>query len=75
MQQKDGSLTRSWEQWFTEVQRNFSAMPAIQTFSGDPNGDVLGVPGDLVGDTTGGANTTLWVKESGSGTNTGWTAK
>lgn len=37
-----------------------------------PNGTIVGSPGDLFSDTTGGAGVTLWVKESGIATNTGW---
>jgi hypothetical protein len=43
--------------------------------TGDPNGVVLGSPGDLYSRTDGGAGTTLYVKESGSATNTGWVGK
>jgi len=43
--------------------------------AGDPNGTVTGKPGDLYTNTLGGAGTTLYVKESGVGTNTGWTGK
>lgn len=42
--------------------------------SGSPEGTVTAVPGNLCVDTTGGAGTTLYVKESGTG-NTGWIAK
>lgn len=42
--------------------------------AGTPEGSVTGVPGDLYVSTNGGANTTLYVKESGTG-NTGWIAK
>ena len=42
--------------------------------SGSPNTVVTAEPGSLYLNTTGGANTTLYVKESGSG-NTGWVAK
>lgn len=42
---------------------------------GSPEGAQLGSPGDLYSNRLGGSNTTLYVKESGSGTNTGWTAK
>jgi hypothetical protein len=42
---------------------------------GDPNGVVVGSPGDMYLNQAGGANTTLYVKESGSGTNTGWVGK
>lgn len=42
---------------------------------GPPNGAVTGSPGDLYTDKNGGAGTTLWAKESGVATNTGWVAK
>jgi len=42
---------------------------------GAPNNAVVGSVGDLYVRTDGGANTTLWVKESGNGTKTGWAAK
>lgn len=71
----NGRVTRAWQEWFGELQRAIVSTPAIQTFAGDPNGDVLGVPGDLVGNTAGGAGVSLYVKESGQGTNTGWVAK
>ena len=48
---------------------------AIQTGSGSPNTVVTGNPGDLYLNTAGGASTTLYVKESGTGTNTGWVGK
>jgi Major tropism determinant N-terminal domain len=41
----------------------------------NPNGAVMGNPGDLYLSTTGGSGATLWVKESGAGTNTGWLNK
>lgn len=43
--------------------------------SGVPNSVVVGSIGDLFVRTDGGANTTLYVKESGNNTNTGWVAK
>ncbi len=42
--------------------------------SGSPEGVVTANPGSLYCNTAGGANTTLWVKESGGG-NTGWVGK
>jgi len=42
--------------------------------SGSPEGVVTAPPGSTVFDLTGGAGTTLFVKESGTG-NTGWTGK
>ena len=47
----------------------------IQASTGSPNGVVTGNPGDLYLNKSGGAGTTLYVKESGSATNTGWVAK
>lgn len=43
--------------------------------TGAPNGVVVGSPGMLWLRTDGGAGTTLYVKESGVGTSSGWTAK
>ena len=40
-----------------------------------PNGVVVGSPGDYYTNKSGGAGTTLWVKESGVNTNTGWVGK
>ena len=48
--------------------------PIWTSGSGSPNGAVTAPVGSLYTDTGGGANTTLYVKESGTG-NTGWTAK
>lgn len=41
----------------------------------NPNGFVQGTPGDLFTSTTGGVGATLWAKETGDGTKTGWAAK
>lgn len=43
--------------------------------SGSPESNVTGNVGDLYTRTDGGASTTLYVKESGAGTDTGWSAK
>ncbi len=47
----------------------------ISVGSGSPEGVVTANPGSLFLNLTGGANTTLYVKESGTATNTGWVAK
>lgn len=52
---------------------NFSG-PIWRTGSGTPEGSVTAVVGSMYTDTSGGAGTTLYVKESGTG-NTGWVAK
>ena len=48
--------------------------PAVLSGSGTPEGSVTASVGALYCRTDGGANTTLYVKESGAG-NTGWVAK
>lgn len=47
----------------------------IFTGKGSPNGSVTASIGALYLRLDGGANTTLYVKESGTNTNSGWTAK
>lgn len=43
--------------------------------AGTPEGNVVGKVGQLYSRTDGGAGTSLYVKESGENTNTGWVAK
>lgn len=43
--------------------------------TGTPEGAVTGSPGDLYVNLSGGAATTLYVKETGAETDTGWAAK
>ena len=43
--------------------------------AGSPNGVVTASPPALYLNRSGGAGTTLYVKESGTNTNTGWVAK
>jgi hypothetical protein len=59
-----------WSLWFINL---WSSLPVVGT--GNPNANVTGSPPQLYLNKSGGANTTLWVKESGINTNTGWTAK
>ena len=47
----------------------------ISIGNGSPEGVVVGSPGDLYFRKNGGASTCLYVKESGTTTNTGWVAK
>ena len=47
----------------------------VLTGQGSPEGVVVAKVGRLYTRTDGGAGTTLYVKESGNNTNTGWTAK
>jgi hypothetical protein len=55
--------------------QNPSITNGIYSGSGSPNGVVTANPGSLYLNTSGGSGTTLYVKESGSGTNTGWVGK
>ena len=53
-----------------------SAAPcAVYAGAGNPNGFQGGKPCDIYLNTNGGAALTLWVKESGVATNTGWISK
>lgn len=52
----------------------FTPNVTLTTGSGSPQGVVTASPGSLYLNLNGGSNTTLYVKESGTG-NTGWTAK
>lgn len=47
----------------------------VQRGPGSPEGVIVGVRGDIWQRTDGGATTTLYVKTSGDGLATGWTAK
>jgi hypothetical protein len=63
---------------FTVLTADASATVAgakISAGSGTPEGSVVGSVGDLFLRRDGGAGTTLYVKESGAATNTGWAAK
>jgi hypothetical protein len=47
----------------------------VRASTGSPNGAVTGSPGDMYLNKNGGAGTTLYIKESGVATNTGWVGK
>lgn len=72
-----GLISRDWDKWFQAVAAQLSALGAV-TLQGafpDPNGDVVASPGALYTYSGGGAGVTLWVKESGVETDTGWVSK
>lgn len=52
-----------------------AVLSMLHTGSATPEGAVTGSPGHIYLRTGGGAGTSLYVKESGSATNTGWVAK
>jgi len=57
------------------ILRYLTTNPNAMTGIGPPEGVVTASPGALYVNTNGGANATLYVKESGVATNTGWAAK
>ncbi len=54
--------------------RGFGSANAAQQYlgSGTPEGNVSGYPGDIFHNTSGGNGTSIYIKETGSGTTTGW---
>lgn len=52
----------------------FSGVPYYRSYTSSPEGSITAPVGSICVRTNGGANTTLYVKESGTG-NTGWVAK
>ncbi len=54
---------------------SFGGRCALYIGTGSPNSVVTGFPCDLYLNVSGGASTTLYVKQSGSNTNTGWVGK
>lgn len=54
---------------------NALAAITLQGHFADPNGNVVASPGALYTSSAGGAGVTLWVKESGVNTDSGWVAK
>ncbi|MBS7542547.1 hypothetical protein [Ancylobacter oerskovii] len=67
-----GSITTAGAR--TRYHVTASAAVVITGGSGSPEGAIVASPGSLYTRTDGGAGTTLYVKESGTG-NTGWVAK
>lgn len=57
------------------LQKIIELAPHTHYFAGNPENNVTGNVGDICINTTGGAGSTLYVKESGDGTNKGWAAK
>jgi hypothetical protein len=64
----------SGDAYFTTVGTGGVAGPKWYTGVGSPEGVVTAIVGALYSNTTGGAGTTFYVKETGAG-NTGWAAK
>lgn len=72
----NGKASSIWIKWLGELYAAVSFfMFHIHYGSGSPENVVAGIPGDLYLNLAGGASLTLWVKESGTATRTGWIAK
>jgi len=63
----------SARQWMGKVREALDER--FKSGSGSPEGVVTANIGCQYVNTSGGAMTTIWIKTSGNGTNTGWTAK
>jgi hypothetical protein len=75
----DGNVVSSTQGYFESGTRWSTASGSFNdrglfNGTGSPEGVLTAAPGSLYCNNSGGANTTLYVKETGSG-NTGWTAK
>ena len=69
-----GQSARRWSNVYASQFRPGSGSPVWTSGAGTPEGSVTAPVGSLYTRTDGGASTTLYVKESGTG-NTGWVAK
>ena len=67
-------FTYKWKNWLNRLYARVLPL-TLTTGTGSPEGVVTGNIGDLYLNLSGGAATTLYVKTSSSGANTGWTAK
>ena len=54
--------------------QDYVTTTTIKSGTGSPENNVYGSVGQIYLRTDGGTNTTLYVKESGTNTNTGWAA-
>ncbi len=72
----DAIANGPWQRWFSNLVVAVNRLlSGTKSGLGDPNGVVTGTLGDLYRNESGGAGASLWVKESGVATTTGWVAK
>lgn len=63
------------EQWFVQIKDVVDRLnKAVLQGNGSPAGSIVADVGTLYRRLDGGASTTLYIKESGSGTSAGWRA-
>ena len=65
---------RDWRALLRSMYQMFALLSRVHTGSGTPEGAIKAPVGHIYLRDDGGASTTLYVKESGTG-NTGWSAK
>ena len=65
-------LAEVWSRWLTSL---VAQVNLTRSGNGDPNGAEQAPEGSLYLNLAGGATNTLWVKESGGTTSSGWVAK
>ncbi len=70
-----GSSTLSWLNGYIKQIRPGAGTAIWTSGSGSPEGVIVADIGSMFTRTDGGASTTLYIKESGDGINTGWVAK
>lgn len=70
----NGDPNFRWANTYTQV---VTLGDGVRILSGSlgPNGYVIGSPGDMYLCTTGGTGATLWIKETGTASSTGWINK
>ena len=71
---KLGSASFRWSDGYVTTVRTGDGTTIVTSGTGTPEGVVTAAIGSMYSDTSGGAGTTLYIKESGTG-NTGWVAK
>jgi hypothetical protein len=69
-----GRMTPRFFDWLNKLRDAVLLLRYIHIVRGSPNGAEIGSVGHLALRVDGGASTTLYVKESGNQTNTGWRA-
>jgi hypothetical protein len=70
-----GASSFRFDNTYSKNFRPGNGVPIWTSGVGDPNGSVTAEVGSMYTRVDGGAGTTLYVKESGTATNTGWVAK
>jgi len=72
----EGAANAPWQRWFSNLVVIVNGLvDGVKSGLGSPETVVTGSVGDLYRRLDGGANTTLYIKESGAATKTGWVAK